>query len=277
MTTISPLRSLSDPAADTLADHPVVLHNEQGEGIMRDREDERTSRTRIAEAVQSADDGVPVHRGRAHPERGREPAREDSGMLARAVLDRADAYVRRQFGAGLSDDAKALAVEVARETIDAWVHQREDVTTSRHRVPSSLSPQPAPRTGLVVSIVTAVGLVAAILVGSVLALRITDRLAALDAVGRERMTIMETRLAEAESRSLELRKDYEARMKTAETAETDHAQRIAQLEARQNAMTIYMMESLRRLLKAQGIPEPPVPPILRIAEAEAENALQSTK
>jgi hypothetical protein len=201
-------------------------------------------------------------------------SREDSGVLARAVLDQADALVRRQFGAGLPDEAKAFAVKIAREAIDEWAHQREEAsTTSTRRVPAF---QPATSTGFVVSIVTAVGLVVAILIGSVLALRITDRLASIDAAGRERMTAVEARLAEAENKQLDLRKDYDASVKSNEITIADHTKRIGQLEARQNMLTIYVMESLRRLLKERGIPEPDVPRGLRIAEIEAEDALHQT-
>lgn len=179
--------------------------------------------------------------------------------------------LRRQFGSGLPDEIKTIAADTVRKRVDEWLATpREDERASSSK-PTAVPPPangPLARSAFVLALAAAISLVIAIVVGTLVAMQLTNRLLHLDRSQTERITGMEARLAEAENLQLELRANAAARDISEKKSIEDHERRLKQVETRQDALVIYLLSSVGKLLEERKIRPPVVPPVLQIAQAE---------
>lgn len=166
------------------------------------------------------------------------------------------------------------ATEQLAKLFDMFTKMAVNAATSEAKTHASPAPsnRVAARSGLTISIATAVGLMLAILIGSAMLWALADRVGRLDAAQRERLATVEARIAEAENRQLELKAAAEAKQRALEAEAMQHETRLSKVEERQAALVVYLVVSVNALLEDRGIAVPKPPPILRIAEAEAEDA-----
>ncbi|HVH97141.1 MAG TPA: hypothetical protein VM869_00460 [Enhygromyxa sp.] len=198
--------------------------------------------------------------------------------MSLAAVARADAAMRERLGVGLDAGVQAvIADELDRQFDRLIVTLREDRGEQTDRIETASGDGKAPGRSsaamLTLAVSTAVLLVFAILAGALLSFRFADRLTTLDATQREKIAKVEARVIEAENRQLEIKaklSDAEGKVASADTKLVDHERRVKLIEERQEALVVYLLESTGLLLKDRGIPEPFVPPILRISAAEAE-------
>lgn len=202
--------------------------------------------------------------------------------MSSAVVDVVDEALRRRVGFGIEGPIKSMIsdelnkqVELAMAKIRSEFDRPDPTDRIELAPPAARQPESgtSPIGVLLLSVTTAVLLVAAIMVGAAIAFRFADRLTTSEATQRERIAAVEARVIEAENRQFELK----ARLSEIESKYElidDHERRVRKLEERQTALVVFLLECNRRLLKDRGIPIPTVPPILRIAEAEAEDQNQ---
>jgi uncharacterized protein HemX len=196
-------------------------------------------------------------------------------MLARAALDQVDTLIRKRFGSGLPDEIKTIAADTVRKRVDEWLAaSREDEPQNKPQSASKPTTVQPPENGhvarsaFVLAIAAAIAIVIAIVVGSLVAMQLTNRLMHLDRSQTERITGMEARLAEAENLQLELRANAAAQDVAEKKNIEDHERRLKQVETRQDALVIYLLSSVGKLLEERKIRPPAVPPVLQIAQAE---------
>lgn len=226
-----------------------------------------------SEVVDDSGDDVPVYRTPTRRERrarGHDHDPEDSRSFARAGVDLVDDLARRQFGAGFNDEIKTIVATTLERQLNQIVRRAYEDRTTEVNTASVPAVRAESRWSAIVLAMTVIGLVLSILLGAFVALRLADRLSSLDTMQRERIATMEARITEAQNRQIELETQAKAQQAAIDLAIKDHERRVALLEARQMALIVYLMESVGRLLKDRNIPVPEAPPILRIAEAEAE-------
>jgi len=165
------------------------------------------------------------------------------------------------MGAGIPSELKEFAVDAVRQRVDDWM------LTSKNDKADQVSP-PASRPAFVLAIVTAIVLAIAVIVGAMVAMELTNRLLDMDRAQTERVTGLEARIADAENLQLELKANALAQEAVAKTVSADLERRVKQAEARQDALVIYLLEGINKLLEERKIRTPDVPPILQIAKAE---------
>ena len=128
--------------------------------------DARTGKIRVADTLMDSDsDGqVPVHRIRAR-------SREDSGAIARAVLDKANDVSLRKLGLGVPDEIRGIIADELTDGLENVMASIRDEFFRSKRSETSAQGQPGAGQGLqrwafVVSIVTAIALITSIVIGS---------------------------------------------------------------------------------------------------------------
>jgi len=187
--------------------------------------------------------------------------------MARSFVDQIDGFASQKLGRGLPAELKSLATDLLAERFDTLISSIKDELnkdrTQRFAVPPSQGPN-LNRWTFVISIVTAILLVLSLIVGSVVVIRITDRVMNFDFEHKERIAERNKKVIESETKHLELR----AETLQAKNELAKHDLRLDKVEARQDALIIYLLESVSRLLKDRKIPQPDIPPILQIARAE---------
>jgi hypothetical protein len=168
------------------------------------------------------------------------------------------------MGSGIPDGLKELAVDAMRQRVDDWiVASREDKPGT-----DNAGPAPVARPALVLAVVTAIVLALAVVIGSLVAMELTNRLLDMDRAQTERITGLEARIADAENLQLELKANALAQDALSKNVAADLERRVKQAEARQDALVIYLLEGINKLLVERKISPPDVPPILQIARAQ---------
>lgn len=222
--------------------------------------EEHTAQLRVADRITPDPDaeGVPVNRNR--PSR-----RDESGAFTRAALEHVDKAVRRQLGHGLPDEIKELTATILSEKIAEWVTDEPSSARTRtqpqYRPPQSIGLH---RWAFGIATVTAIALMLTIVAASVVAMQMLNRLGDID----KAQAVLAARVAETESRQLELRSDILSKQKAADETLAAHTRQIEQIQTRQDALVIYALEGMDRLLRERKIDPPDIPPILQIAKAE---------
>lgn len=215
-----------------------------------------TGKFRVADEITpdpdfDSDTSIPVHRNRRK-------TREESGAFARALLDEIDQLARRHAGLVLPSAFKDAAAASARSLVEEWAAKPEG--SGRAATYPDYSPPPQStlhRWAFAISIATAMMLVLAIVVMSLVAMQVTNRLASSD----KEAAVLTARVVDVENDQIALKAEVTA-------SEADLKNNIVQIQARQDALIIYCLEGMDKLLKERKIQPPDIPPILQIAKSE---------
>lgn len=231
--------------------------------------DDRTGKIRVADSLPDpdSDDGIPIYRVRARN-------REESGAIAKTLLDKANDVSLRRLGRGVPDELRAIMADALTDGVENIVSSiREEFSRSKNLKDGVPIQEQSTGFGLqrwafVISIVTTIVLIMSLIIGSLAIMRMTDRFLEANAAHRADMDKLSVKISDAETEQLKLATEFEVERSAADEIHANHERRISQSEARQDALVIYLLEGVNRLLKDRRIPPPDIPPILQIAKAE---------